>query len=147
MARSDFAFSTRFRVRWAEVDAQGVVFNARYLDYADVAVTDYWDAAGVRAAEGEALDFHVARSTINYRKPIRPRETIDAFARTSRFGTTSMTQLIELHGAGEEDLRAEIELVQVHVDLATGAPTPIPDWVRARFTAFDERAARIDEPA
>ena len=31
-------FSHRFRVRYSEVDPQAVVFNSRYLEYADVVV-------------------------------------------------------------------------------------------------------------
>ncbi len=29
------------RVRWAEVDPQGIVFNGNYLTYADVGITEY----------------------------------------------------------------------------------------------------------
>jgi acyl-CoA thioester hydrolase len=147
MARSDFAYSTRIRVRWAEVDAQNIVFNARYLDYADIAVTDYWEAVDVHGGHDGPLDFNVARSTVNYRKPIRPRETIDLFIRVARFGTASMTHAVEIHGADKDDLRAEIELIYVHVDLATGTARPIPEWLKQRFIAFDENAARIDERA
>ena len=32
MSKKDFAFRYPLRVRWAETDAQGVVFNARYLE-------------------------------------------------------------------------------------------------------------------
>jgi acyl-CoA thioesterase FadM len=49
-----------------------------------------------------------------------------------------MTQLVEIHGAGEgEDLRAQVELVNVHVDLAEHRPMPIPAVVRDVFEAFD----------
>lgn len=149
MARSDFAFSTPLRVRWAEIDAQNIVFNARYLDYADIAVTEYWEAADAHAGQDKPLEFNVARSTINYRKPIRAREKLDLFIRVARFGTTSMTHAIEIHGADADgdDLRAEIELISVHVDLSTGRPQPIPDSFKQRFARFDERAARIDERA
>ena len=34
-------FRFRFRVRYGECDAQGVVFNARYGDYVDIAVNEY----------------------------------------------------------------------------------------------------------
>ena len=47
MARSDFKFSVRKRVRYAEIDAQAVVFNSRYLEYFDIGITEYWRAAGV----------------------------------------------------------------------------------------------------
>ena len=145
--RSDFAFAHRFRVRYAEVDPQSVVFNSRYLEYADLVITEYWRVAGVHAAPQGTLEFHVARAVIDFRKPIRADEEIDALARVTRFGTASMTTLIELHGAGAEDLRAEIELVHVHVDLATGGSTPIPAFVRDGFAQIDEGAASLDERA
>ena len=34
-------FRFRFRVRYGECDAQGVVFNARYADFVDIAVNEY----------------------------------------------------------------------------------------------------------
>jgi len=42
MKHQDFRFLHRLRVRWAEVDMQKIVFNAHYLMYFDVAVTEYW---------------------------------------------------------------------------------------------------------
>ena len=42
MLPQDFRCRHRLTVRWAEVDAQKIVFNAHYLMYADVAITDYW---------------------------------------------------------------------------------------------------------
>jgi acyl-CoA thioester hydrolase len=137
MPRSAFRFRHRFRVRYSEVDPQAVVFNARYLDYADLTVVEYWRAAGIRPDDRSWPEFHVARATIDYRRPIRSDELIDAFARVERFGTASMTIAIELHGADGEDLRAEIALVYVCVDLADGRSQPIPDAFRARLAALD----------
>ncbi len=144
MARSDFAFHHRFRVRWSETDAQGVVFNARYLDYADVAITEYWRAVKFREkAEGEPLEFHVKKATVTWFAPIKPDELIEVMARTLATGRTSMTQLVEIHGAtddGSDDLRATVDLVSVHVDLAKHRPMMLPDWVEKTFTDFDARA-------
>ena len=47
MQRQDFRTLQRIEVRWSEVDAQKIVFNAHYLMYADVAVTDYWRQLGM----------------------------------------------------------------------------------------------------
>lgn len=125
-------FSCRFRVRYAELDPQGVVFNARYLEYADLVITEYWQDRNIRMAGEDAIEFHVAHADVTFRQPIRALETIEGRAWTTRFGNSSMTTKIELHGtaAGENDLRAEIQLVNVHVDLATGKPLPIPASVR-----------------
>jgi len=142
MARSDFAHTHRLRVRWSEVDPQAVVFNARYLDYADVAITEYWRA--IRDAglwPRGPIECHVAKAVVEYRKPIRADEEIDVMARTARIGTSSMTTLVEIHGAGQEDLRATIEVVAVHIDLSDHRPRPLPDTVRIALTAFDAKAA------
>lgn len=142
MSRADFAHSHRLRVRWSEVDPQAVVFNARYLDYADVAVTEYWRAicdAGLW--ETDPVECHVAKAEVTFKKPIRADEEIDVMARTPKIGNTSMTTLVEIHGAGAEDLRASIELVAVHIDLSDNRPRPLPDSVRAALKAFDASAA------
>ncbi len=142
MSRADFAHTHRIRVRWSEVDPQAVVFNARYLDYADVAVTEYWRAIGNAglwdAGPGEC---HIAKAEVTFKKPIRADEEIDVMARTAKIGNSSMTTLVEIHGAGAEDLRASIELVAVHVDLSDHRPRPLPDSVRAALVTFDARAA------
>lgn len=124
-----------FRVRYAELDPQGVVFNARYLEYADLIITEYWQHQELRMAGDGALEFHVAHADVTFRKPIRALEMIEGRAWTKRIGSSSMTTRIELHGhssgATGDDLRAEIEIVNVHVDLASGQPIPIPASARA----------------
>jgi acyl-CoA thioester hydrolase len=145
MARCDFAFHHRLRVRWSETDAQGVVFNARYLDYADVAITEYWRAVKfLEKAKGAPLEFHIKKATITWFAPIKPDELIEVMARTLATGRTSMTQLVEIHGAtddGSDDLRAIVDLVSVHVDLGEHLPIPLPDWVANTFAEFDRRAS------
>lgn len=150
MPLADFAFRHAFRVRWSEVDPQGVVFNARYLDYADIAVTEYWRAAKMRAkANDEPLEFHIKKATVVWAAPIFPDEMIVVAARTKKVGTTSKTQLVEIHGFhedGRDDLRAEVELVSVHVDLATHRPAPLPGWIAQHFADFDAGRTLASEP-
>ena len=135
-----FRFVYPIRVRYAEVDPQAVVFNSRYLEYADIAVTEYWRAAGLRLESGDAQDFHVGTATVRYVKPIRLDELIETRTRIERFGTASMTWSIELHGqAGASDLRAAIELIYVAVDLTTGRSQPLSEAFKASVGAFQAR--------
>jgi acyl-CoA thioester hydrolase len=147
VAVTDFAFHHSLRVRWSETDAQGVVFNARYLDYADVAITEYWRAAQLRVADPDnPLEFHIKKATVTYEAPIKPDEMITVMARTLGTGRTSLTQMVEIHGAtqdGSDDLRAVIELISVHVDLATHRPVPLPGYIAPLFAAFDGKARPI----
>ncbi len=136
MARSDFKFLHRIRVRYSEIDGQAVVFNARYLDYADLAVVEYFRAIGVPVAPAEgAPEFHTVRAAVDYHAPIRLDEEVDLGVRTVRVGRTSLTLAIELFGMGEGEPRADIELIYVHVDLGTHKPVPVPASVTARIDA------------
>ena len=131
-------FTYRFRVRYAELDPQGVVFNARYLEYADLIVTEYWRDRELRMWGEGALEFHVANANVNFRKPIRAEEMIEGRAMTVKIGNSSMVTRIELYGCtgggdgpvDSNDLRADIELVNVHVDLETGQSLAIPQSAR-----------------
>ena len=144
MARSDFKFSVKKRVRYAEIDAQAVVFNSRYLEYFDIGITEYWRAAGVYDLwpANESPEFHVARAEVDYKVPILLDEEIDICVRASRVGKSSMTFLFELHGAGKDDLRAGGQLINVHVAEAQGAPAPVPDAFVSLFEAFEDRPLR-----
>jgi YbgC/YbaW family acyl-CoA thioester hydrolase len=133
MSRPGFAFSTRFKVRYAEIDGQKVVFNSRYLEYADVAVTEFWDWTGIGAALGDAwteTEFHVRHSAIDYLKPFVWGDTIEAFVRIARIGSSSLTQRFELCHATTGALHTVIDMTIVNVHLPTGTALPIADDVR-----------------
>jgi acyl-CoA thioester hydrolase len=125
-------FKHIFRVRYAEVDPQSVVFNSRYLEYADILVTEYFRDARIRGMPDE-LEFHVRRAEVDYLAPMRVDELIEGRMTVPKIGNSSMEQLITLHGAQDGSLRAEIRLVAVMVDLASGKPLRIPDTVRHAF--------------
>ncbi|HEX4694518.1 thioesterase family protein [Sphingomonas sp.] len=128
------AFSTRFKVRYAEIDGQKVVFNSRYLEYADVAVTEFWEWTGIDAALGAAwteTEFHVRHAAIDYRKPFVLGDTIKASVRIERIGGSSLTQVFELRHADTGELHTVITMVVVNVHLPTGKPIAIASDVRA----------------
>lgn len=149
MARSDYRFAFRTRVRYADVDAQAVVYFARYLTYADVGLVEYWRAAGIfertGVAGGEA-EFHVVRAEVDYAAPMLLDEEIDICVATTRIGRTSARFACELHGlangAGADDLRARIEQVQVHVAQARARPAPVPEWMALAFERMEGRGLR-----
>ena len=138
MTRPGFAFSHRLRVRYAEIDGQKVVFNSRYLEYADVALSEYW--RWLRLAdlpEWRTMEFHVARATVDYKLPFRYDDMFDAYARTDRIGTASVTSRVELVHAETGALHTGIELVHVNVDLTAGRSAPIPPEIRERMLQSD----------
>lgn len=144
MARADFRFSYPKRVRYSEIDAQAVVFNARFLDYLDIAATEYYRAVGIpdpAGAEGLA-QFKIARTAIDYKASVHLDEELDLCIRLARVGTTSLTFAFEFHGKGGDDLRAVGETVQVHIGTLGSRPCPVPAAFVALFETYEQRSLR-----
>ncbi|MES2754647.1 MAG: thioesterase family protein [Pseudomonadota bacterium] len=132
MSRPGFAFSTRIKVRYSEIDGQKVVFNSRYLEYADVALTAYWDWADIAGKLGdEDWQSHVRRAEVDYLKPFVFGDSMDAWVRIERIGGSSFTQRCELTHAVTGELHAVVNVVGVGVDLSTGRSLPHSPRVRA----------------
>ena len=140
MAKSDFKFAWPFRVRYAEVDGQSIVFNAHYLTYYDTAITEYfralpYDYRGQVARTGE--DFHTVRTLVEYSQPIVFDEDIEVCVRTARLGRSSLTFLLEIHPAGKDDLRASGEVVWVNTEQATHKSAAVPQELVDKMVALE----------
>lgn len=140
MARSDFEFAWPFRVRYAEVDGQMIVFNAHYLTYFDTAITEYfralpYDYRGQVTRTGE--DFHTVRTLVEYQQPIVFDEDIEVCLRTSRLGGSSLTFLLEIHPQGLDDLRATGEVVWVNTDQTTHKSAAVPAQLADKIRVYE----------
>ncbi|MEC9152210.1 MAG: thioesterase family protein [Pseudomonadota bacterium] len=145
MAKSDFKFAWPFRVRYAEVDGQRIVFNAHYLTYFDTAITEYfralpYDYMGQVDRTGE--DYHTVRTLVEYQQPIEFDEDIEVHVRTARMGRTSLTFLLEIHPKDTEDQRATGEVVWVNADQTTHRSTPLPDELVEKISTFEGKAVK-----
>jgi len=92
-ARSDFTYFHTVRVRWSEVDPQGIVFNPNYFVYVDLALTEYFRMLGYggSAFEQDGIEFFTVNANCDYRSPARFDEEIEIGFRAARFGNSSMT--------------------------------------------------------
>ena len=123
------------RVRYAECDPQGVVFNAHYLAYFDIAMTELWrELGGYEAMVSDGVDMVVAEARIRYLAPLRFDDEFELVVRGIRLGTTSMTSELVIE-RGAETL-VEGELRHVFVDPQLGATAPIPATVRAGLGVY-----------
>jgi acyl-CoA thioester hydrolase len=62
------------RVRFSEVDAQGLVFNSRYLEYIDAGFTEFMRARGILVADAldrDRFDTVLVKATLEYQLPAR----------------------------------------------------------------------------
>ena len=86
-----YSFFHQLRVRWAEVDRQGIVFNGHYLTYFDVAITEYWRAINLPYPDGVAdsgSDLYVVKTLINYKGSAEYDDILDIGVHVSRIGLT-----------------------------------------------------------
>lgn len=126
-------FSHQIRVRYAECDAQGVVFNAHYLAYFDMNINELLRAAcgSYLAMLERGIDIVVAEAQLRFRAPARFEDELVLEIAIAQLGTTSITSEHRISRDGE--LLVEGMLRHVAVDPDTLSKTPIPDWLREQL--------------
>jgi len=136
---SSDGFVHRLRVRFGECDPQGVVFNANYLLYFDVAFTELWRErlGGYAAMIERGVDVMLVQSNVGYRRPAKADDEIDVRLRVARVGTTSMALGADVERDGETLVEAELHYV--FVDARSLAKTEIPADIRAALSALSTR--------
>ncbi|WP_148861219.1 acyl-CoA thioesterase [Marinobacter fonticola] len=125
-------FEFRLRVRYGECDAQGVVFNARYGDYVDIAVNEY-----IRTLFGDYqrlldqdLDIQVVNLNQNWQSPARFDDVLCARISPGRVGNTSFTLHLAFHDYGSDRLVMTADITYVMIAPSTERKTPVPDSIR-----------------
>ncbi|HEX2531626.1 MAG TPA: thioesterase family protein [Burkholderiaceae bacterium] len=139
MAREDFVFFHSLRVRWAEVDMQGIVFNGHYLTYFDVAFTEYWRATDLptviqQAQEGREM--FARKASIEYQSPACFDDMLDIGVRCAGIGRSSLRFLLEIHRGGTHLVSGE--LVYVYADTSVRQSIPLPDRWRETLARFEK---------
>ncbi|HEX4878791.1 MAG TPA: thioesterase family protein [Limnobacter sp.] len=127
---SDFEF--KFRVRYSECDAQGVVFNARYGDYVDLAVTEFLRVGlgGYSELLGMGFETQVVRLLTQWKAPARFDDVLCAQVAPTHFGNTSFTVTVTFTQAKSGTLVATSEITYVLVTASNFEKTAIPDDLR-----------------
>ena len=128
------AFTHRIRVRYAEIDGQGVVFNAHWLTYFDDSCTRFMDSLGF-GAEFWTVEFDVmlVRAVVEWSGPARFDEWVEIEVAPVRLGTKSFDLRYRASVAGRSVCTATITYVAVEPGANTS--TVIPEQVRAALGA------------
>ncbi len=138
MALQDFSLKETLRVRWAEVDRQGIVFNGHYLAYFDVAITEYWRAIGYPypdALLSHDCDMFVVKATVEYLGSAKYDDLIEVCARVGRLGTSSIQFVLEVHRAQEHLISGE--MIYVNAGAVDRRPKAVPAFLREAIHAFE----------
>jgi len=130
-------FRYYLRVRYQDCDAQHVVFNSRYSEYADLASLEFMRAALPRPTDGfdGTFEIQTVRQVIEWKAPARFDNVLEISIQVSRVGTTSFVLSTEMRRVGEADVLATSETTYVHVDPKTWTKRAIEPEMRAALEA------------
>jgi len=139
-------FVHQLRVRYGECDPQGIVFNANYLLYFDVAFTEMWrEAVGPwQELVDLGVDAVVAETNIKFHAPARFDDELQLIVRVARLGRTALTTDIDVTRDGEHLVAGWLRHVCVSTD--TWRKTEIPPLVRSGLELFAAAEPDAERP-
>lgn len=125
-------FAILIRVRYAECDSQKIVFNARYGDYVDLAVTEYYRQAigGYDQMLEQGMDAQVVSLKTDWSSPARFEDVLRISVEPLRFGNTSYTLRMTFTDHATDRLVAVSEITNVMVKPVTHEKMAIPQHFR-----------------
>jgi acyl-CoA thioester hydrolase len=130
-------FRHYLRVRYQDCDAQHVVFNSRYSEYADLTSFEFMRAALPRPTDifDGTFELQTVRQVIEWKSSARFDNVLEISTWVSRVGTTSFVLNCEMRRAGEKDVLATTETTYVQVDPKTFTKRAIEPHMRAALEA------------
>lgn len=126
-----FGFTTSWRVRFNEVDLQGVVHHTQIVTYLEIARVEYWRALGIsyRQMREDDYEFIINNVNIEYKLPLVFDEVISVKVGLKNMARASFVLGYEIRKeSGETAITGETGLVCSRV--GSGKPTALPpDYV------------------
>ena len=136
VTKSDFRVFWETRIRYYELDPQGIMHNANYLAFYDQAVVEYFrdlDYDYEKEIEETNKDFHTVQVIVQYNKPLYFDEEIEIGLKIKDVGNTSMTWIMAMFIKGTGELASASEIVHVYTDMKTSKPTTITDDLKKKL--------------
>ena len=140
MAKADYKFHASLRVRWMESDAQGIVYFGAYMDYLEVAWSEYFRNLGVsiyRVAQKGYFDTAVVKTVTEYKSPARLDDMLELYTRVTHIGNSSIALQMEIYNQDSDRLLTAVEAVYVGFDAESQSSRPVPDDIRELVDHFE----------
>lgn len=122
-------------VRSTELDVNGHVNNAKYMEYLEWGREDFYESAGLSYEvlyEAGVVTMTV-NINLNYRKECLQNDQLIVVTRPGRVGTTSFTLAQTILRERDDAVVADAMVTLVTVDPTTRKGTPVPAVMRAWF--------------
>ncbi len=120
-------FHISWRVRFDEVDLQGVVHHTNIVTYLEIARVEFWRELGIsyKAMRDEGYEFIINSVNVEYISPLTFDEMIDVYVEVKSIKKASFVLKYEIFNQrGEKAIYAETGLVCSGV--GTGKPCGLP---------------------
>ena len=135
---------TEIHVRSTDMDADGIVNNARYFEYFEQGRLEHLVAIGViqrpRPPGAPSRSFTIAETTCRYRQPSRHRDQLVVRTRVIEVRNRSFVLSYEVVRIDDGSLVAEGSSAQVWLD-ADGHPTPLDEMLRGLLTSARDNSS------
>ncbi len=116
-------------VAWGDMDALGHVNNTVYLRWFESARIAFFSALGIDT-RAQQVGPILARTSVDFRRPVVHPDTVRVSVRATKIGTTSLTMAYVVTSLAQGAVAAEGDSVIVLFDYAKGEKTPIPEDLR-----------------
>lgn len=119
-------FRYYFRVKFHECDPQGVVFNARYAEYASVAACEFLRALG--RPEGPSCT--LVRQVLEWQAAASFDQVLEAAVWARELGRSSFVIVTEFRRDRRDALLARVESMYVFIDRVSRSSRALPPHLR-----------------
>lgn len=132
--RRDCIFFCPVRVRFGEVDRQGIVYNGNYVVYTDLALEEFFRSKGYsyrELAEKHHSEVCHKKSTYEFVSSAYEDDMLEVGISKIKIGQKSFTMQFEIYREGEDDLILLCESVYVGYDVENRTSRPITDLMKS----------------
>ena len=128
------------RVRYAETDAQGVVFYGEYVTYQDETTSELLRRLDhpYESFADLGVDLHVVHTDVDYRATAAFDDRLTNGIRVERFGESSVTFAWACRRRDDGEVVATGHVTHVAVDDETREPTRVPESFRSAVRSFQD---------
>lgn len=149
MDLSKFKHTYSLTVRNYEIDWQGIVHNANYLLYFEVARVDYFKHVGMeldeRSINGKTK-IVVVRNELDYYNPATFDDRLTIYTRIRAINNSSIVcEGIMVNEEKKKEVAKNV-CVLVWIDPATNTSIPVPNYFRKRVQQYEGSDAAIQIP-
>ena len=137
MSLDEFNYFIRITVRFADADMMGHVNNAKYVTYLEEARIQYArDVLGWQKTPRE-LGMILARTEIDYLRPLMFGDTVRVYVRCSKIGRKSFALRYVLVDDASQEIVSNAMTAMVAFDYTQGVSVPVEQVWKDRILAYE----------